>query len=191
MLRRALLAGLTIAGLAWAHPEGFHARYVFTVERTRLTGLLVLDVDSGERCELLRAGADVNHDGLLAREERLALEKKVASLVTRPLKVSLSGYPIPLTIKETKLNLRDDQRVSRTAISVALLLEVQHPYELSPGMHFELETVTPDASPLRLEVYQATQPQTPAEPDFKDEVESGKKVRVRLGALATADAGRR
>jgi hypothetical protein len=189
MLRRALLAGLSIAGVASAHPEGFHARYVFTVERTQLTGLLVLDVDSGERCELLRAGADVNHDGLLAREERAALEKKVASLITRPLKLAISGYPLPLTIKDTKLNLRDDQRVSRTAISVALLLEVKHPYDVSPGMHLEVETVTPDASPLRLEVFQASQPGDPGEPPFRQEVESGKKVRVRLGALAKPDAG--
>ncbi|MBL8924285.1 MAG: hypothetical protein JNJ54_35885 [Myxococcaceae bacterium] len=191
MARLLALAWCFGSGLAWAHPEGFHARYVFTVERTQLTALLVLDVDSGERCELLRAGADANRDGLLAREERAALEKKVASLVTRPLKLAISGYPIPLTVKDTKLNLRDDQRVSRTAISVALLLEVKHPYEVAPGMHLELETVTPDASPLRLEVYQATQPGTPAEPDFKDEVESGRKVRVRLGALAGPDAGRR
>lgn len=189
MRRLSLALGLLWSGLASAHPEGFHTRFVFTVEKTKLTGVLVLDVDSGERCELLRAGADANHDGVLSKEERASLEKKLASFITRPLKLGFSGYPVPLTLAGTKLNLHDDGRVSRAGLSVALLLEVKHPYELSPGMHLEVETVTPDASPVRLEVYQATAPGEPQESPFREEVDSGRKVRVRLGGLAKPDAG--
>lgn len=183
MIRLALASALLFGGLAWAHPEGFHARSAFTIEKTSLTGLLVLDVDGGERCELIRAGADANHDGVLGKDERQALEKKLASFITKPLKVFFSSYPVPLTIKETKLNLHKDERVSRAGLSVALLLEVKHPYEVSPGMHFEFETITPDASPVRLEVFQATAPGETAEPEFREEVDSGKRVRVRLGKL--------
>lgn len=171
------------AAAAWAHPEGFHTRFAFTLTKTSVTGLLVLDVDSGERCELLRAGADANHDGVLSRPERATLLAKLASFVTKPLKLGISGYPLPLTVTESKLNLRSDDSVSRTGLSVALLLEVKHPHEVSEGMHFEVETVTPDQSPVRLEVLQTPAPKEPAEPDFRDEVPSGKRVQVRLGAL--------
>lgn len=188
-MRAALLLGLLWAPFAEAHPEGFHARFAFTVTRTTLTGLLVLDVDSGERCELLRAGADLNHDGVLSKEEKRALELKLASFVTRPLKVSISGAPVPLTVQETKLNLRGDPGVTRSGLSVALLLEVHHPHEVSPGMHLEVETVTPDQSPVRLEVVQALAAGEPGPAETRLELESGKKARVRLGALARPDGG--
>jgi len=175
---------LLSAATASAHPEGFHARFVFTLTKTAVTGLLVLDVDSGERCELLRAGADVNHDGVLSKVERATLLAKLSSFLTKPLTLGISGFPLPLTITESKLNLRDDDSVSRTGLSVALLLELKHPYEVSPGMHFEIETVMPDQSAVRLEVVQSVAKGVPGEPDFRDEVPSGKKVRVRLGALA-------
>lgn len=187
-MRRAL--GVTIASVAlWvspalAHPEGFHAKYAFTLTKTTLVGLLVLDVDGGERCELIRAGADADHDGVLSRPERRAVEAKLTSFITRTLKLGLSSYPLPLTIKEAKLNLHDDASVSKRGLSVALLLEVKHPYEISPGMHFELEAATPDQSHLRVEVVQAIAPGEPSVPDFAEDVPSGKKVRVRLGALA-------
>lgn len=182
-MRLVLALVLLGAATAWAHPEGFHARFVFTLTKTAVTGLLVLDVDSGERCELLRAGADANHDGVLSKPERAALLTKLSSFLTKPLKLGISGYPLPLTVTESKLNLRDDDSVSRKGLSVALLLELKHPYEVSPGMHFEVETVTPDQSAVRLEVLQTPAKDEPAEPDFREEVPSGKRVRVRLGAL--------
>lgn len=182
-MRWALLAVVAATG-AWAHPEGFHAKYAFTLTRTSITGLLVLDVDAGERCELIRSGADANHDGLLSRSERRSLEAKLSSFITRTLKLGISSYPVPLTIKETKLSLRDDPSVSKSGLSIALLLEVKHPYEVTPGMHFELEASTPDQSHVRVEIVQAAKPGEPAEPDFKEDVPSAKKVRVRLGALA-------
>lgn len=182
-VRWPLLVTLAAAG-AWAHPEGFHAKYAFTLTRTSVTGLLVLDVDSGDRCELLRAGADANHDGVLSRPERRTLEAKLSSFVTRTLKLGLSSYPLPLTIKETKLNLRGDSSVSKSGLSIALLLEVKHPHEVSPGMHFELEAQTPDQSHVRVEVVQATRAGEAPEPDFKQDVAAGQKVRVRLGELA-------
>ncbi|MBE2252880.1 MAG: hypothetical protein IAE78_25330 [Myxococcus sp.] len=184
MARLGLVLVLLGAATARAHPEGFHARYVFTLTKTTVTGLLVLDVDSGARCELLRAGADKNHDGELSKDEKAALLQKLTSFITRPLKLGLSGFPLPLTVKESKLNLRDDPRVSSAGLSVALLLEVHHPHEVSPGMHFEVEAVTPDQSPVRLEVLQAVAEGEPPEPDFRGEVDAGKKVRVRLGLLA-------
>ncbi len=183
---KARLTGLVVGLLACsanAHPEGFHPRYVFTLTRTGLTALLVMDVDSGERCELLRAGADANHDGLLSSGEKKALEKKLTSFVLRPLKVGVSSAPIPLVPAEMKLNLRNDSSVSRAGMSVALLIEVKHPWEVSPGMHFELETTTPDQGPLRLEVFQLPAPGADAEPRFAEDIPSGKKVRVRLGHL--------
>jgi hypothetical protein len=186
----ALAVVLCAAAPARAHPEGFHQRAVFTLTKTVVTALVVMDVDAGERCELLRAGADTNHDGVLAEAEKRALEKKLSSLVLKPLKVGLSSYVVPLKVLEAKLNLRGDQTVSRAGVSVALLLEANHPYEVSPGMHFEFETVTPDGSPVRLELFQAADPTEEApEPDFRQEVESGKRARVRLGRLARHDAG--
>ncbi len=183
-MRSVLAFVLLSAATAGAHPQGFHARFVFTLTKTAVTGVLVLDVDSGERCELLRAGADVNHDGVLSKAERATLLAKLTSFLTKPLKLGISGYPLPLTVTESKLNLRDDDSVSRLGLSVALLMEMKHPYEVSPGMHFEVETTTPDQSAVRLEVVQSAATGAPGEPDFGEEVPSGKRVRVRLGALA-------
>jgi hypothetical protein len=189
-----LLGGLLAAATARAHPEGFHVRAVFTLTKTAVTGLVVMDVDGGERCELMRAGADSNRDGLLSDDEKRGLERRLVSMVLRPLKVGLSSYVVPLKVQEVKLNLRQDVSVSRSAVSVALLLEANHPYDVSPGMHFEFETVTPDGSPVRLEVLQAADPaDRQPEPDFRQEVDSGRRARVRLGLLARkvaqADAG--
>lgn len=181
---RCLGALLTLAAsAAGAHPEGFHQRLTFTVSRTTLTGLLVLDVDSGERCELLRAGADANHDGTLSKTERQALEKKLRSFVERPLKLAISSFPLPPGITESKLSLRSDDSVSRSGLSLALLLEVKHPSAISPGMHLEVTSSSPDLSPIRLEVLQAAEP---AEAPFAGEVDSGAQTRVRLGALVDA-----
>jgi hypothetical protein len=194
MGRWVLLLGVVAASSARAHAEGFHVRAVFTLTKTAVSALLVMDVDGGERCELMRAGADLNRDGVLADDEKRALEKKLTALVLRPLKVGLSSYVVPLKLLEAKLNLRGDASVSRSGVSVALLLESNHPYEVSPGMHFEFETVTPDASPVRLEVFQAADPGDPSpEPDFQQEIDSGRRTRVRLGLLArkpqSRDAG--
>lgn len=182
-MRGLLLAGLLLPLAAAAHPEGFHQRLTFTLTKTTLTGLLVLDVDSGERCELLRAGADANHDGVLNRPERGALERTLAGFITRTLRLAISSFPIPLTVRDTKLNLHGDQRVGRGGLSVAILLEVKHPYEVSPGMHFEVSAASPDQSPVLVEVLQATVPGAPAEPDVRQELAEGVPLRVRLGVL--------
>ncbi|MCA2980238.1 MAG: hypothetical protein INH41_21440 [Myxococcaceae bacterium] len=179
-----LLAALLCASPAAAHPEGFHVRAVFTLTKTAVTGLVVMDVDSGERCELLRAGADANHDGALSAPERRALEQRLAAMALRGLKVAISSYPVPLRRADTRLSLRGDGAVSRAGLSVALLLEANHPYAVSPGMHFDVEAVTPDGSALRLEVLQAADPSERApEPAFSSEVASGRRTRVRLGLL--------
>lgn len=181
-MRSVFVAAAFVSSVAFAHPEGFHERLTFTVTRTTLTGLLVLDVDSGERCELLRAGADANHDGVLSASERSTLEKKLTSFILKPLKLSISSFPIPLTATETKLSLRGDQTVSRAGVSLALLLDVKHPYAVSPGMHLEVTASSPDLSTVRIEVLQATA-KGADEPVFVQEVDSGKPVRVRLGVL--------
>jgi hypothetical protein len=38
-------------------------------------------------------------------------------------------------------------------------------------------------------VFQATEPSDAPEPDFRQDIDSGKQVRVRLGRLARHDAG--
>ena len=100
------------AATAWAHPEGFHARFVFTLTKTVVTGVLVLDIDSGERCELLRAGADVNHDGVLSKAERATLlassamsrrSPSLAASILVPLSTATPHFPVFFLIKEQKL----------------------------------------------------------------------------------------
>ena len=173
-----------LATVAQAHPQGFHKRLVFTLTKTGGEGLVVMDVDSGDRCALIRAGADANKDGRLSPEETGALKQKLVAMATRALKLSFSSAPIAAVVKESKLSLREDLGVSTSGLSVAVLLDLSHPQEVTPGMRFEVEDTSPDLSTIRLQVFQASDGQEPAEPAFDAALESGKVARVRLGSLA-------
>lgn len=177
-------AGLVLA-LVLAHPQGFHKRVTLELWSTSITGLVVMDIDSGERCELLRAGADVNHDGVLDPAETGALKKKLTTLATRALKLWISGYPIAIEVKETKVTLKEDPRVSPTGVSVAVLLEMKHPYAVTPGMSLWLEDTAPDFSHVEIEVFQHGLPDAGPAPQLKQSLASGNRVTVRLGALAS------
>jgi hypothetical protein len=172
-IRSSQLLGVLLATAALGHPNGFHKKLTITLTKTTVSALVVMDVDSGERCLLLREAVDSNRDGLLAGEELTQLKDRLVKLATRPLKFSISGAPIPLTIKETKLSLRDDRRANDSALSVAVLIEIEHPHPVSEGMHFEVEDVAPDQSTIVLQVFQDK-----SKP-FEAEVKSGVKTRVR------------
>lgn len=177
---------LLVAAVAWAHAAGFHTRLTFTVSRSLVQGLVVMDVDAGERCSLLRAQADLDRDGLLSKDELAFLAKKLTGLATRTLTVGVSGAVIPLVVKDTKLSIREDPRVSETGLSLALLLELPTPWPITPGGTFEVTDTSPDLSPVALEVFQVPAAAAKAEAPFRGEVEAGRQVKVRLGAVGEA-----
>ncbi|GEM_PF-3569334 len=173
-----------VAALVLAHPQGFHKRVTLELWSTRITGLVVMDIDSGERCELLRAGADANHDGVLDKAETLALKKKVTTLATLALKLWISGYPVPLAIEDAKLTLKGDSRVGPTGVSIALLLQMPHPYAVTPGMSLWLEDTAPDSSHVEVEVFQHGLPDAGAPLQLQQSIGPAERVTVRLSALA-------
>ncbi len=182
-MRWAALVAL-ISSTALAHPQGFHKKLVFTLTRFTVQGLVLMDVDGGERCELIRSGADANHDGVLSPSETTALKQRLVAMATKSLKVSFSGAPLPLEVSEAKLNLHEDPRVNRSAISVAVLFDLRHPLPANPGMAFEVEDAAPDLSPVNLQVFQAPATDAGLASPFEADVESGRKTSIRLGELA-------
>lgn len=173
-LSRAWVLAVLLALPAQAHPQGFHKKLTFTLTKTRLSALIVMDIDSGERCLLLREPMDGDRDGQLAGEEVARLKERLVKLATRPLKLSISSAPIPLVIKDAKLSLRDDRRAGDGALSVAILVEIDHPQPVSPGMELEVEDLSPDQSSIVLQVFQETSA------PFQAEVRSGVKTKVRI-----------
>ena len=171
-----LLLGVLLASTAWGHPQGFHKRLTFTLTKTKVSALIVMDVDAGERCLLLREAVDSNRDGVLSGAEVEQLKDRLVKMVTRPLKLSISGAPIPLTVKDTKLSLREDRRANDSPLSVAVLVEIEHPHAVSEGMEFEVEDISPDQSTIVLQVFQEGDKQPP----FQQEVKSGVKTKIRI-----------
>lgn len=174
-----------VLALVLTHPQGFHKRVTLELWRAELRALVVMDLDGGERCQLLRAGADRNHDGLLDPEETRALKKKLTTLATRALKVSISGYPVPLEVKEAKLTLKQDPRVGPSGVSVAVLLETRLPQPVSPGMSLWVEDTSPDSSPVEIEVFQHGLADAGVLPQLKQSVGASERVTLPLGALAS------
>lgn len=173
---RTLLLALTlVASTAFAHPQGFHKKLTFTLTKTKVSALIVMDVDAGERCLLLREAVDSNRDGVLAGEEVAQLKDRLVKMATRPLKLSISGAPLPVVVKEAKVSLREDHRANDSAVSVAVLVELEHPAS-TPGMEFEVEDISPDQSTIVLQVFQEGAKDAP----FQEEVKSGVKTKVRL-----------
>ncbi len=175
-IRSSALLGLLVALPALGHPSGFHKKLTFTLTKTKVSALIVMDVDSGERCLLLREAVDSNRDGLLSGDELAQLKDRLVKMVTRPLKLSISGAPIPVNVKETRLSLREDRRANDSALSVAVLVEIDHPHAVSVGMEFEVEDISPDQSTIVLQVFQ----EGAKEPPFQAEVKSGVKTKVRF-----------
>ena len=186
MVRLLLLPPLAVllgATAAQAHPQGFHKKVVLNVSRYRIDGLITMDVDGGERCRLIRDGADANRDGVLSGDEVKALKDKLLRLATLALKLSLSGFPVPPQVKDVKLDLRKDRAVSESGVSIAVLLEDPHPAAVHVGTELVVEDASPDQSPVHVEVNQAL-PDGGVEPPAATELEPGVKWKVRLGPLA-------
>jgi hypothetical protein len=173
---RGALAAVLLSSVASAHPTGFHKKLTITLTKKSVSALVVMDVDSGDRCLLLREPADSNRDGLLSGEEVTKLKERLVKMATSPLKFSISGAPIPLTIKDAKISLRDDKRANDSPLSVAVLIEIEHPHEVSVGMDFEVEDVAPDQSTIVLQVFQEGSKEKP----FEAEVKSGVKTKIRF-----------
>lgn len=172
------LAAATLATVALAHPSGFHEKLTATVTRSKLTVLLVMDVDSGERCLLLREAVDADRDGQLSGDEVKTLEARLLKLATASLKVSVSGAPVTLPVLEHKISLREDRRASDGPLSIAVLLEVERKGAFREGLTLELSSIAPDASSLAVQVFQKGEAAA-----VQREVPSGEVVKVRLGRL--------
>ena len=175
-VRGALAVALLVACTASAHPSGFHKKLTVTLTKKSVSALVVMDVDSGDRCLLLREAVDSNRDGLLTGEEVTKLKERLVKMATSPLKFSISGAPIPLTIKDAKVSLRDDKRANDAPLSVAVLIEIEHAHEVSVGMDFEVEDIAPDQSTIVLQVFQEGSKEKP----FEAEVKSGVKTKIRF-----------
>src|SRR5262245_5020607 len=100
------------ASVASAHPKGFHKKVLVTLTHTRVSALVVMDVDSGDRCLLLREAVDSNRDGKIEGEEVTKLKERLVKMAISPLVLGLSGAPLKLQTKDTKLNLREDPRAN-------------------------------------------------------------------------------
>lgn len=161
--------------LAHAHPKGFHKRVTLTVSAQLLTALVVMDVDSGRQCLMLREAADSNRDGAVRGEEVTALKGRLAKLATQHLRVSLSGAEVSLNPKEAKLSLRDDLRTGDGPLSVAVLLEAPL-HRIHEGTTVELTDKAPDGSAVAVQIFQDTE-----EKPFEHELASGRSVQVRIG----------
>lgn len=181
LIRNSALVLALVASSAWSHPKGFHKKLTITVSPTRISALIVMDVDSGDRCLLLREAVDSNRDGQLAGEELTKLKERLVKMAVNPIVLGLSGAPIPLQVKESKLSLREDRRANDSPLSVAVLVEIDHPHAISPGMQLEVTDTAPDTSSIVLQVFQ----EGSDEPPFQEEVASGVKTKVRMNAFKT------
>lgn len=176
---------LVLAGPAHAHKAGFHKKLVFTVTRAGLEALVVMDLDGGDRAQLLRAGADANADGRLTGDEVTKLKAKLVEQATRALVAEVAGFKLQAKVKEAKLSLREDPRTRDGGLSLAVLLEWPAPEPISSGMRLTLTDEAPDRSHLEIEVHQKTLADAGPEPVFRAAPPSGQTVTVRLGALAS------
>ena len=181
-LSAALLVALA-ALTADAHPRGFHKKVVFTAYRTRIEGLLSMDVDGSERTRGLRAAADVDGDGKLSPAELKELRDRVVKLAIGSLKLEISGARIPIEVKDAKLNVHADFSTGDAGLSVAVLMVMKHPYEVKPGMTLVVEDRAPDLSDVPVEVYLAGAGDAGVLVE-KSELKLGDKLSVRLGVLA-------
>ncbi len=173
-----------LMSLLLAHPQGFHKKIVFTLHKFDLQGLMVMDIDGGERCSLIRAGADIDHDGVLSVAETAALQKRLVAMAMKQLTVRFSGAPFAIEARESKINLHQDSSVSQSGLSVAIFIDQHHREPATEGLGFEVADQSPDRSPVNLEVFQVPAIDAGCVPVFTTELEAGRMAVVRLGALA-------
>lgn len=167
---------LLMSSPAFAHPTGFHKKLTLTLTKTKLSVLVVMDADSGERCLLLREAVDSNRDGFITGDEVGKLKDRLTKMAVSPLKFGISGAPLTLVVKESKLSLREDKRANDSPLSIAVLIEIP----LSPAPHegasLELTDVAPDQSAIAVQVFQAKS-------TVELELPSGVTTPVRIGPL--------
>lgn len=175
-IRNSALFVLLAGACAFAHPTGFHKKLTFTLTKTKLSALVVMDVDSGERCLMLREAVDSNRDGLISGDEIAKLKERLVKMATSRLKLGISGAPLHFTVAEAKLSLREDRRANDAPLSVAVLFELSLTPTPGAGTQLEVSDVAPDQSTVVLQVFQSGEA-------FEREVASGVTTRVRLGAL--------
>lgn len=167
-----------------AHPEGFHKRLALTVTRDGVDGLMTMDVDGGQRCELMRAGADSNRDGVLQPLEVKALKEKLLKLAMLALQMEVSGYMLTVQVLESKMSLKEEQRVAKGGLSVAVMLKADFPQKATAGLELRVRDVSPDESPVQIHVF----PQLPGDggssADVSKELNKDEVMRVQLPLLA-------
>lgn len=183
-MRRALWPLALLATFAQGHPIGSHKRVVLTVSRYAIEGVITLDLDGSEQTALTRLGADLDKNGALEGAELTALKERLVLIAVRPLKLKLSGFPVPLEVKETKLNLRGDRSTGPTGLSVAVLFESRHPHAVTRGMALQLTDAAPDLSEVAVEVFQRTEADAGEELPVRRALASGGSFEVPLGTLA-------
>lgn len=178
-----LLAALWgMGGVALAHPRGAHKKVVLTVERTRVGVLLVLDLDGGDRAQLLRAGADQDGDHLLRGAEVQGLRRRLVQVARSSFSLRVGGAVVTLPEGEARLSLRQDPSVSDGGLSVAVLAEIPLAEGIRPGMELVVKDRAPDGSPVDVEFHL----------DGEDgmirtvaTIPDGANARVRVGRLRT------
>jgi hypothetical protein len=185
--RAALLAAvLAFPAAAGAHAKGFHKHDLVTVTARAVEVLVTLDIDSGKRCELLRAVGDTDADGQLSQGELAALKTRLVALAVRPLELEVSGYRLTWAEDSSKLDVRGDFRASDGGLSVAVLLRAAAPRDFTEGMTLSLADASPDQSHVAVEVYQSVVEGEAAELPVRQELLPGDQVKVRLGRLSNA-----
>ena len=97
-------------------------------------------------------------------------------MAVSPLQFSLSGAPLPMVVKESKLSLREDKRANDGPLSVAVLIEIPLSPAPNEGASLEITDVAPDQSAIALQVFQAKS-------TTELELPSGVKTPVRIGVL--------
>ena len=171
-----------VAAAVLAHPQGFHERVALSVSRQAVDGLLVMDVDSGEKAKLIRAGADFDHDGVISPAERGALQKKLVAMALGGLKLGLSGFPLTLKVVDVKMSTRDDHAALETGLSVAVLFEATVKSPIGEGVRLEVSAEAPDSSHVIVEVSAVTRADGGVVAVEKKDVATGEKYSVRLPA---------
>jgi hypothetical protein len=182
-VRRAVAVVALVSALAQGHAIGAHKRVVITVSRYALEGLITLDLDGSEQTELMRLGSDLDKNGVLEGAELGSLKERLVQIAARPLKLKLSGFPVPVEIKETKLSLRGDRSAGRSGLSVAVLFESRHPHAVTRGMALQLTDAAPDLSEVAVEVFQRTEADAGEEAPVHKGLSSGDTLEVPLGTL--------
>ncbi|MBX5484924.1 MAG: hypothetical protein IRZ16_24140 [Myxococcaceae bacterium] len=173
---------LLVSFSAAAHARGFHKKVAVVVHPTTVQVLVVMDIDGGGlRTQMLRTGADANHDGLLDATEAQTLKAQLVDLARRPLQLSLSGYVLRPKLVDAKLGLRDDRRTSDTGLSIAAVLEAPLPQPVFGGMELIVEDEAPDASHVRVEAEQDTGvPDAGPPPSAAADLQPGERLTLKL-----------